>query len=161
MLNQYHYLPVSLWQVTPHWERDWKCTKWKLFSCKGTKLAIVYAVPQASADTCISNQEHTASRIHVHQRSYIKLSAVCERMLNSKRFLKRETLSNRFWCNLLSMCLCINVHRFSSIILMALIPHALVCRPSASARAYRQPYTFQTQQKGMVGLSGMAWRSNW
>ena len=45
--------------------------------------------------------------------------------------------------------------------LRALISHALVCRPSASARAYRQTYTFQTQQKGMVGLSGMAGRSNW
>ena len=42
-----------------------------------------------------------------------------------------------------------------------LISHTLVCRPSASARAYRQTYTFQTQQKGMVGLSGMAGRSNW
>ena len=42
-----------------------------------------------------------------------------------------------------------------------LISHALVCRPSALARAYRQTYTFQTQQKGMVGLSGMAGRSNW
>ena len=46
-------------------------------------------------------------------------------------------------------------------VVTTLISHALVCRPSASARAYRQTYTFQTQQKGMVGLSGMAGRSNW
>ena len=45
--------------------------------------------------------------------------------------------------------------------LSILISHALVCRSSASARAYRQTYTFQTKQKGMVGLSGMAGRSNW
>ena len=43
---------------------------------------------------------------------------------------------------------------------MHLISHALVCRPSALARAYKQTYTFQTQQKEMVGLSGMAGWSN-